>query len=219
MTVPFAERGPARRPRLGVLASGRGSNLQALIDAQEQGTLVPELAVVLSDRADAEALERARRRGLPAIYLDPGSPRARLTGAAEEAIVATLRAHAVDWVVLAGFFRIVGPVLLGAFPNRVLNIHPSLLPSFPGLRAQKQALDYGVRITGCTVHLVNASVDAGPILMQAPVPVHPEDSEESLAGRILREEHRILVEAVNRAAAEGLQLRGRVVFWGGEEGE
>jgi phosphoribosylglycinamide formyltransferase 1 len=203
--------------RIGILASGRGSNLQALIDAREEGNLLPALAVVVSDRPEAQALERARRHGLPAIYLDPGSPRARLTAPAEEAIVACLRGHGVDWVILAGYFRIIGPVLLRAFPDRILNIHPSLLPSFPGLHAQKQALDYGVKVAGCTVHLVNASVDAGPILMQASVPVLPADDEESLAARILREEHRLLVEAVNRVVREGFQLRGRVVLWGREE--
>jgi phosphoribosylglycinamide formyltransferase-1 len=119
----------------------------------------------------------------------------------------------VDWVVLAGYFRIVGPVLLGAFPLRVLNIHPSLLPSFPGLHGPRQALDYGVRVAGCTVHLVTTEVDAGPILRQAPVPVLPDDTEETLAARILEQEHRILLEAVNEVTTRRFRIDGRTVFW------
>jgi len=203
-----------QKPRLGVLASGRGSNLQALIDAQEEGRLQARLSVVISDRSDAQALQRARQHGIAAVVLDPGSPRARLSAEVEERILECLRQHEVDWVILAGFFRIIGPVLLGAFAQRVVNIHPSLLPSFPGLHAQKQALDYGVKVTGCTVHLVNAGIDSGPILLQAAVEVLPGDTEESLSGRILEQEHRILVEAVNLAVTRGVSLEGRVAAWG-----
>lgn len=199
--------------RLGVLASGRGSNLQALLDAQEAGRLAARVAVVISDRSDAWALERARRHAVPALFLDSGSTRVRLGVEAETELAAALQAHAVDFVVLAGYFRIVGPVLLGAFENRVLNIHPSLLPSFPGLHAPRQALAYGVKIAGCTVHLVTRDVDAGPILRQAAVPVHPDDDEETLATRILAEEHRILVEAVNEITTRRWRLDGRVVQW------
>ncbi len=205
-------------PRLGVLASGRGSNLQALLDAQEAGALRARVAVVISDRPDAAALERARRSGVPAIHLDPGSPRARLRPEAERALVERLREHGVDWVILAGFFRIVGSTLLGAFPLRVLNIHPSLLPAFPGLHGPRQALDYGVRVAGCTVHLVTAEVDAGPILRQQAVPVLADDTEETLAARILESEHRILVEAVNDAATRRFWIDGRTVRWDGASG-
>jgi phosphoribosylglycinamide formyltransferase-1 len=200
-------------PKLGVLASGRGSNLQALLDAQEAGRLRGRVAVVVSDRPDAAALERARLHQVPAVYLDPGSPRVRLRPEAEAEIVETLRAHGVEWIVLAGYFRIIGAGILGAYPNRVLNIHPSLLPSFPGLHAQRQALEYGVRVAGCTVHLVTAEVDAGPILRQAAIPVLAEETEESLSGRILVEEHRILVETVNEIAERPFEIDGRVVRW------
>ncbi len=199
--------------RLGVLASGRGSNLQALLDAQEAGRLAARVAVVISDRSDAEALARARRHDVPALFLDPGSTRVRLGVGAETELLNALRHHAVDLIVLAGYFRIVGPVLLEAFENRVLNIHPSLLPSFPGLHAPRQALAYGVQVAGCTVHLVTRDVDAGPILRQAAVPVRPEDDEETLATRILAEEHRILVEAVNEITTRRWRLDGRVVRW------
>lgn len=204
--------------RLGVLASGRGSNLQALLDAQENGALRGRVAVVLSDRPDAAALDRARRHGVAAEYLDPESPRVRLTPEAEDRIVAALRRHSVNCVVLAGYFRIVGARLLEAFPNRVLNIHPSLLPAFPGLHAQRQALEYGVRVAGCTVHLVTTAVDAGPVLRQAAVPVLEKDDEESLSARILEAEHRLLVEAVNEVAARPFVIEGRVVRWSAPDG-
>lgn len=208
-----AEKG-AQGVRLGVLASGRGSNLQALLDAGRSGRLRGRVAVVISDRADAVALSRARDFGVAAVFLDPGSPRARLRPEAEAAIVEVLRAHGVEWLVLAGYFRIVGAGILGAFPNRVLNIHPSLLPSFPGLHAQRQAIEHGVKVTGCTVHFVNAEVDAGPILRQAAVSVLEDDTEESLSARILEQEHRILVEAVNDLADRPFEVVGRAVRWG-----
>ncbi len=206
-------------PRIGVLVSGRGSNLQALLDAQAAGTLAARIVVVVSDRSDAPALARAAARGVEAVIVDPGSARARLTPEAEHAFLEVLRARDVEWVVLAGFFRIIGPVLLGAFPERILNIHPSLLPAFPGLHAQRQALAYGVRIAGCTVHLVGAEVDAGPVLAQAAVPVMEDDTEESLSARILAEEHRLLVETVNRVARRVPRLDGRRVLWGMERRE
>lgn len=209
----MVETGPLSLPRLGVLASGRGSNLQALLDAQDAGLLRARVAVVISDVPESAALERARRHGVPAIHLDPGSPRARLRPEAEAGIVEALREHGVDWVVLAGFFRIVGPLLLGAFPLRVVNIHPSLLPAFPGLHGPGQAVAYGVCVAGCTVHLVTTEVDAGPILRQASVAVLPEDTEETLAARILEQEHRILVEAVNDAATRRFRIDGRRVCW------
>jgi phosphoribosylglycinamide formyltransferase 1 len=202
-------------PRIGVLASGRGSNLQALLDAEADGNLHARIATVISDREEAVALDRARQRGIPAVFLDPGSPRARLQPGVERTLVETLRGHGADWVVLAGYLRIIGGELLEAFPLRVLNIHPSLLPSFPGLRAPAQAIAHGVRVAGCTVHLVSTEVDAGPILRQAAVPVFPDDTEETLAARILEQEHRILVEAVNDVATRRFRVVGRTVRWEG----
>lgn len=199
--------------RLGVLASGRGSNLEALLEAHDQGRLAARVAIVLSDRPDAPALERARRRGIPALVIDPETTRARLRPEIEERYVAALRDAGVEWVVLAGFFRIIGAVLLENYPDRILNIHPSLLPAFPGLHAQRQALEYGVRIAGCTVHLVNAEIDQGSILAQAAVPVHDEDDEEALAARILEQEHRLLVETVARLAHARIRREGRRVLW------
>ena len=211
---PFMNSQPgAGATRLGVLASGRGSNLQALLDAQDSGALRGRISVVISDRADARALERARRHKVEAVFLDPGSPRARLALEAEGKILECLRRREVEWLVLAGFFRIIGPVLLEAFPDRILNIHPSLLPSFPGLHAQRQALEHGVKVAGCTVHLVQAAVDQGPILLQACVPVLDGDTEETLSDRILEQEHHILVEAVNRIATRPFRLDGRMVRW------
>lgn len=208
------DRTPEDQPlRIGVLASGRGTNLQALLTARDEGRLAGRVVVVASDRKDAAALDRARRHGVPAVHVDPGSGRARLSPEGEGAFLKVLRDHGAEWVVLAGFFRIVGPVLLEAFPDRILNIHPSLLPSFPGLHAQRQALEHGVKVTGCTVHLVNAAVDAGPILLQAAVEVRGDDSEESLSARILEQEHRILVEAVNLVGAGALRINGRRILW------
>jgi phosphoribosylglycinamide formyltransferase-1 len=198
------------------LASGRGSNLQALLDA-EVCARSAEVALVLSDRPDALALRRAEERGVPAMLIDPGSRRARLGDEVEARYVEALRAHRIEWVVLAGFFRIVGATLLDAYPDRVLNIHPSLLPSFPGLDAQAQALAHGVRISGCTVHLVEAAVDAGPILAQAAVAVEDEDTVESLSERILAQEHRILPETIHRIAAYGFVRDGRRIRWNREQ--
>lgn len=202
--------------KLGVLASGRGSNLGALLDAQVDGRLRAEVALVLSDRVDAPALERARSHGISAACIDPATTRARLSPDVETRYVQALREAGVEWVILAGFFRIVGTVLLDAFPDRIVNIHPSLLPAFPGLHAQRQALDYGVTLAGCTVHLVNAEVDRGAILGQASVPVIPGDDEATLSARILEQEHRLLVATVNRIATLGFQVDGRRVRWNEE---
>ena len=186
--------------RLGVLASGRGSNLQAILDACADGRLAAEVAVVLSNVASAQALVRAARAGVPTRVIEHRAFASR--EAFDEALVAELRAHEVELVVLAGFMRIVTPVLLGAFPERVVNVHPALLPAFPGMHAQRQALDYGVRVTGCTVHLVDAGVDTGPVLAQRTLPVSPDDTEETLSARLLVEEHRALVDVL-AAFAEG----------------
>lgn len=190
--------GSTRRTPVGVLASGSGTNLQALLDATADPAHPARIAVVLSDRADAYALERARAAGVPAIHV----PRSRDRAEHDGRMVAHLRAHGVEWVCLAGYMRIVTSALLSAFPWRVLNIHPALLPAFPGLHAQEQALRAGVRITGCTVHLVDEGTDTGPILVQAAVPVLPEDDLAALSARILRQEHVIYPLAL-RWAAEG----------------
>lgn len=183
--------------RVGVLASGSGTNLQALIDAE----LSPaELSCVVCNVPGAKALSRAEAAGLPAELIDHKAYPSRT--AFEDAVVARLRAHGVEWVVLAGFMRILGAPLLSAFPDRILNIHPSLLPAFPGLDAQGQAHAAGVCISGCTVHLIDAGCDTGPILAQAAVPRLPGDSRDELQRRILAQEHRLL-PAVVRAAAEG----------------
>jgi len=188
--------------RVAVFASGRGSNLVSLLAAEREGRLGAEIALVVLDRSDAAALERAREAGKPAVTIDPGPSRHRLSPEAEAKLVALLRQHGIDLVALAGFMRIVGAGLLAAFPNRVVNIHPSLLPAFPGLDAQTQAWAAGVRYAGCTVHFVNEAVDAGPIILQSVVPVLGSDSPESLAARILAREHIIYPHAV-RLIAEG----------------
>lgn len=194
-------------PRLGVLVSGRGSNLQSIIDAIGAGTLDATVAIVISNRADAGGLVRAREAGITALFLNPREYASR--DDYDQAIVNALRAHDVGLVCLAGFMRLVGPRLLDAYPNSILNIHPSLLPSFPGLEAQQQALSHGVRISGATVHLVNADLDAGPIVVQAAVPVLEDDSVESLSARILAEEHRIYPEAIRRVLLGEWTLMGR----------
>jgi phosphoribosylglycinamide formyltransferase-1 len=187
-------------PTLGVLISGRGSNLQSIINAVRSGQLDATVAVVISNRADAAGLRRARDAGIETVCLLPHDHADR--DAYDRALVQTLCDRRVDIVCLAGFMRIVGPVLLEAFPNRILNIHPSLLPAFPGLNAQQQALDHGVRITGATVHLVTSMLDDGPIVAQAAVPVFDTDTVEALSDRILIEEHRLYVEAI-RIMLEG----------------
>jgi phosphoribosylglycinamide formyltransferase 1 len=180
----------ARVIALGVLASGTGTNLQAIVDAIAEGTLDARVAVVVCNVPSAGAIERARQVGIEALVIDHTKFADR--GAFEGAVVDALRARGVDVVVLAGFMRLLTPVLLGAFPMRVVNIHPSLLPAFPGVHAQRQAVDYGVRLAGCTVHFVDSGTDTGPIVAQAVVPVLEDDDEESLRQRILRCEHRLL---------------------------
>jgi len=196
--------------RLGALSSGRGSNLQAIIDACEVGKISAKIAVVVSDKSDALALERARRHRLMAVFLNPKEFPTREDY--DERMVEILKQQAVDLVILAGYMRIVTPRLISAYPNRIMNIHPSLLPSFPGLRAPKQALEWGVKVSGCTVHFVNETVDQGPIIFQAAVPVFPEDTEASLSARILEQEHRILTQAIQYFAEGRLQVVGRRVI-------
>lgn len=198
---------------LGVLISGRGSNLQAIVDAIREGRLDARIAVVISNRADAYGLERARAAGIEALCI---SHRAFPTREAfEAALVAELRARDVGLVCLAGFMRLLGPAFVEAFPNAILNIHPSLLPSFPGLHGQRDALEWGVRVSGCTVHLVDLELDHGPIVVQRTVTVEDADDEETLAARILEQEHRAYPEALGRLLTEPWRVQGRrVVFRG-----
>jgi len=196
--------------RVGVLASGNGSNLQALIDQSEEGSIPAEISCVISNNASAFALERARRHGIPAIHLDHRLFAGR--EAYDNAVVDSLREYVVELVALAGFMRIISPVLIDAFPNAIMNIHPALLPSFPGLHPQRQALDHGVKIAGCTIHFVDAGTDTGPIICQAAVPVLDVDTEESLSARILVEEHRLYPLAVKLFAGGKLTVDGRRVI-------
>jgi phosphoribosylglycinamide formyltransferase 1 len=205
--VPIENDSRPRFYRLAVLISGRGSNLQSIIDAIASRRLDAAIAVVLSNRAAAPGLARAREAGLDALHLDPAAYASR--DAYDEAIVDLLRARRVDLVCLAGFMRLVGPRLLDAFDRRILNIHPSLLPAFPGLDAQRQALEWGARVSGATVHLVTSELDAGPIVLQAAVPVHADDTVDSLSARILVEEHRIYPEAIGIVLAGGWHIEGR----------
>lgn len=197
--------GRGRRPRLGVLISGRGSNLQAMLDAVRDGRLEADVAVVVSNRAAAEGLGRAAAAGVETLVLDHRASASRSDY--DRVLVEALRERDVDLVCLAGFMRLLGPEFVDAFPNAVLNVHPSLLPAFPGLDAQRQALEHGVKVSGATVHVVTADLDAGPIVRQAAVPVHDDDTVESLSARILVEEHRIYIDAI-RIVLEG---RWRVV--------
>jgi len=202
-----------RLVRLGVLASGRGSNLQAIIDAIERDALSAEIAVVISNKQDAVALERARTHGAPAVWLDPkpfaGRPESR--EAYDRAVLEVLQKHEVDVVLLAGYMKIVTAVLVSAYENRMMNIHPSLLPSFPGLDIQKKAIEHGCKIAGCTVHFVTEGVDEGPIIIQAAVPIVEGDTADTLAARILEHEHRIYPRAVQLYAEGRLRVEGRRV--------
>lgn len=201
MTPPIVPRS------IGVLISGRGSNLQSIIDAIAARRLDATIAVVVSNRADAQGLQRARDAGIEAVHLSPRDYPDRDTY--DRALADLLLARGVALVCLAGFMRLVGRPLLDAFPNRILNVHPSLLPSFPGLEAQRQALAHGVRVTGATVHVVNAELDAGPIVLQAAVPVLDTDQVETLAARVLVEEHRLYPEAIALMLDGGCTVVGR----------
>jgi len=198
--------------RVGVHASGRGSNLQSIIDSSLEGAIDVEVAVVISDVEDAFALKRAEEAGIPAVHVPPGSFRTKLTPEAEQRYVDVLEEHGVELVVLAGFMRILHDDFLKRYAGRVVNIHPALLPSFPGLHGQRQALDYGVKWSGATVHFVDAGIDTGPIILQAAVPVLDDDTEETLSARILEQEHRIYPEALQLLAERRLCVDGRRVL-------
>ena len=193
--------------RIGVLISGRGSNLQALIDAIDRGVLDAAIAVVISNKAAAQGLEYARTAGIETVVLDHKAFSTR--DDYDRALAVELRGRSVALVCLAGFMRLVGPPLLEAFPDAILNVHPSLLPAFPGVEAQRQALEHGVKITGATVHLVTGELDGGPIVVQAAVPVLDDDTPETLSARILVEEHRIYAEAVRLVLDRRWRLDGR----------
>jgi phosphoribosylglycinamide formyltransferase-1 len=194
---------------LGVLISGRGSNLQAIIDAIASGALDARIAVVISNVADAPGLQRARNAGVETLVLPHKSWPTR--DDYDRALAAVLHERGVDLVCLAGFMRLLGPAFIAAFPDRIVNIHPSLLPSFPGTEAQRQAFAYGVKVTGATVHFVTTELDAGPIVMQAVVPVRDSDTPETLAARILAEEHRLYPAAIQQVLAGGWRIEGRRV--------
>jgi phosphoribosylglycinamide formyltransferase 1 len=194
--------------RLGILLSGRGSNFLAIADSVRAGRINAEIAIVISNRADAPGLEAAKQRGLQAVLI-PSKGRVRVEHDRE--VIAALQHARVDLVCLAGYMRLLSPEFVRAFPDRVLNIHPSLLPAFPGLDAQKQALDYGVKVSGCTVHLVDEHLDHGPIVVQRTVPVLPDDDEHSLSARILEQEHIAYTEAINVMLAGNFRLDGRCV--------
>lgn len=200
--------------RIAVLASGRGSNLQAVIDAIEAGTVQAKIVAVISNKKDAPALERARRHGLSGLFIDPkpyaGRPDSR--EAYDLALLDVLKLHKVELVLLAGYMKIVTKVFVEAFANRMMNIHPSLLPSFPGLDVQKKAIEWGCKLAGCTVHFVTEGVDEGPIILQAAVPILDHDSPDTLAARILEQEHKIYPRAVQLFAEGRLKVDGRRVF-------
>jgi phosphoribosylglycinamide formyltransferase 1 len=193
--------------RLGVLISGRGSNLQAIVDAIRDGRLDAEIAVVISNRAEAAGLDRARDAGIETLYISHRAFASR--DDFDRTLVETLRARHVGLVCLAGFMRLVGAPMIQAYPNAILNIHPSLLPAFPGVNAQGQALAYGAKITGVTVHLVTPELDAGPIVLQRAVPVHDDDTLDVLSARILIEEHRAYPEAIERVLDGDWRIEGR----------
>jgi phosphoribosylglycinamide formyltransferase-1 len=199
--------------RLGILLSGRGSNFEAIADNVERGRLAAEIAVVISNRPEARGIEAARSRGLTSVVLPavvlPSQGIARQEY--DRRLVAELQQHRVDLVCLAGFMRLLSAEFCRAFPLRVLNIHPSLLPAFPGLHAQRQALQHGAKVSGCTVHFVDEHLDAGPIILQAAVPVLDDDTEDTLAARILVEEHRIYSEAIALILSGRWRIEGRRV--------
>ncbi len=197
--------------KIGALASGRGSNVEAILKNIKNGTLPCEMRIVISDNKDANVLKIAKSYGVKALYVDPGKRKHTLEPEREEEYARILKEEGVELVVLAGFMRILKGALLREFKNRIMNIHPSLLPSFKGLEAQKKAWEYGVKVAGCTVHFVDETVDGGPIILQRCVPVLEDDTPETLAQRILKEEHKIYSEAIKLFAEGRLRIEGRRV--------
>lgn len=199
-----------KKGRVAVLLSGRGSNFETIYQSSLKEDAGFEIAVVISDKEDARGLERAREFGLPAFFVSAKELKPKEVY--EQRIVALLQEHRVDLVCLAGYMRIVGRQLLDAYQGRIMNIHPALLPCFPGLNAQRQALDYGVKVSGCTVHFVDPGVDTGPIILQAAVEVKDNDTEETLSQRILKEEHQIYSRAITLFFRNRLKIQGRKVI-------
>jgi phosphoribosylglycinamide formyltransferase-1 len=199
--------------RLGVLGSGKGSNLAAIADGCADGKIPAEIAVVLSDVADAGILARARERKIPAQFIPPGKFRTKLEEESEHTFVTVLQTAKIDLIVLAGFMRVLKGDFLRAFEGRIVNVHPSLLPSFPGLEAWRQALDHGVKVAGCTVHFVDAGVDSGAIIGQQAVPVADTDTPETLHARIHAAEHELYPQCVAAIARGEISLAGRRVIW------
>lgn len=200
----------ANKLRIGVLASGGGTNLQSIIDGCAAGSIGAEIVIVISNNPDAGALSRASKAGLASKCINHRNFNQREQF--DKAVVETLIEHKVDLVVLAGFMRIIGPQFIAAFPARIMNIHPALLPSFPGLHVQQKAIDYGARFSGCTVHFVDGGVDTGPIIIQAVVPILDNDTEQELAARILAQEHQIYPQAIQWFAQGRIKLQGRKVI-------
>jgi len=204
---------PVREPlAIAILGSGKGTNAQAILDAIAAGRLHGRVVCVLADVADALILDRARRAGVPAEFISAAPFKTKLDGEGEQRYLEALRRYGAGVVVLAGFMRIIKGGLLSAFPNRVINIHPSLLPAFPGMEAWKQALEYGVKVTGCTVHIVDAGTDTGPIILQKTVPVLDNDTPETLHARIQTQEHVALPEALQLLAEGRVRVEGRRVL-------
>ena len=198
------------RGRVGILISGRGSNMVSLVKAMQDGTIAADPVIVVSNVPEAGGLERAREMGVPTAVVDSKKLKPRVEH--ERKIVETLKEHQVDLVCLAGYMRLLTPLMVSAFRERIFNIHPSILPCFPGLHSQQQALDHGVKVSGCTVHVVDEECDHGPIIAQATVPVLDDDTEDSLAARILEQEHRIYVEAVRLFFEGRLRIEDRRVL-------
>lgn len=201
----------AQAPRIAVFCSGQGTNLQAILDATRRGRLRAQVEIVVADRPDARALSRARRAGVPASYLNPQSHTTRASF--EHALIRLLGQHRVQLICLAGFMHILSPVFVRRFRHRILNIHPALLPAFPGAHAVRDALAWGAKVTGVTVHVVDEAVDHGPIILQEAVPIHPRDTEASLLTRIHRVEHRLYPKAIGLVLAGRTRVVGRRVYW------
>ena len=199
----------SKKFKLAVLVSGQGTNLQALIDQIEQGTLSAEISIVISNVKEAFALERAEKHGIKTVFLDPRSYSEK--GGFDRALIDLLQADTFDLVCLAGFMRILGKAFINSFRGKIINIHPSLLPAFPGLHSQRQALEYGVKFSGCTVHFVDEGIDSGPIILQSVVPLYDSDDEETLSRRILEQEHIIYPRAVQLMVDNRLTVSARKV--------
>lgn len=200
---------PMVKKRIGILLSGRGSNFEAIADNIRKGELNAEISIVITDVANARGLDVARQRNLKTCFVDP---RGKAREVFDREVVSLLFQEKTDLVCLAGYMRILSPYFIQQFPHRILNIHPALLPAFKGLHAQSQALDYGVKVSGCTVHFVDEGVDSGPIILQSAVPVEDNDTEESLSRRILREEHRLYSQAIKLVLEDRVRIEGRRVF-------